>query len=172
MGLSTPAGWDFLGIVLTIFVAAVHGSTGRGASFPVILCRLPGTALHELAHYLVGFVTGGRPAGFTIIPRKSGSGNTWILGSVTLRNPSMLSSLPSGLAPLLLLPLAWMLFRNWYRWFPRDPVHTLSLYAAVSYCCCSSLPSSHDVRAAFSSLSGIALYAALAAGVFWLYGMK
>ena len=166
MGVSSQAEWDFFGIVLTIFLAASYGRMGRAAPFWLILCRLPGTALHELAHYLVALVTGGKPTGFTIIPRKCGSGDNWVLGSVTLRRPSAFSSLPTGLAPLLLLPFAWIAFRNWFLWFPRDLAHTIFLYAAVCLCCCSSVPSAQDLRVAFSSIAGVALYGALAAAAF------
>lgn len=166
MGFSSHVEWDFIGIVLSIFLAAVYGRIGRTAPFWQILCRLPGTALHESAHYLVAFMTGGGPAGFTIIPRRSGGGENWVLGSVTLRRPSAFSCLPTGLAPLLLLPFAWVAYRNWFLWFPRDPAHTLFLYAAICLCCCSSVPSAQDMRVALSSLAGVALYGAVAAALF------
>jgi hypothetical protein len=141
-----------------------------------ILVRLPGTLLHELAHLIVGFITGGRPAGFTIIPRRTIGFTTdgserrvWVLGSVNITNPSLLAAFPTGFAPLLLLPSAWFLYRSWFVWFPPDLLHTLLMYVAVVVCCGSSLPSAHDVTVAFSRPLGVVLYAALGTGAWFVW---
>ena len=137
----------------------------------MIIVRFPGTLLHELAHLMVAFSTGGRPVGFTVIPRRTvgviadgSSRRVWVLGSVTITNPSVLAALPSGFAPLLLLPAAWFLYRSWFVWFPTDLPHTLLMYVAVVICCGSSLPSSQDLAVAFSRPLGVMLYAALGVG--------
>ena len=169
-----PGFANFTGIVLAATLGAVQGRSDRVGPFWQILVRLPGTLLHELAHLVVAFITGGRPAGFTIIPRRtvglSADGSprrVWVLGSVTITNTSVLAAFPSGFAPLLLLPSAWFLYRTWFVWFPPDFLHTLLMYVAVVVCCGSSLPSAQDVAVAFSRPLGVVLYAAIGAGV-WL----
>ncbi|WP_243688956.1 hypothetical protein [Geotalea toluenoxydans] len=43
----------FAGILLTIFLATMQERVGRAGSFRLILFALPGTILHELAHFVV-----------------------------------------------------------------------------------------------------------------------
>ena len=162
---SDPLRWHFAGIMLTVFLAALQARVGRVAPWWQVLSALPGTIAHELSHLIVAFISGGRPRGFTVIPRsqehRRGDGavvKLWTLGSVTIGNAGVLSAFPTGLAPLLLNVVAWYLYRHWFSWFPQDLPHTLGLYLAVSVLCSSSLPSAQDVRVAFSSLSGVALY--------------
>ncbi len=167
---STPeATGHFFGIILAVFMAAAYGRAGRSAPFWMIMTRLPGTFLHELAHYAVAFVTGGSPSGFTIIPVRRESirdgvvVNEWVLGSVTLRKPSALSAMPTGLAPLLLLGVAWHVYCHWFEWFPHDFPHTICLYGVLCLLCCGSVPSGRDLHVAVSSISGMVLYCLLAA---------
>lgn len=171
-----PVFAHFAGIVLAATLGAIQGRSDRVGPFWMILVRLPGTLLHELAHLMVAFIAGGRPTGFTLIPRRTvgvtANGSpvrVWVLGSVTVTNPSVLAAFPSGFAPLLLLPAAWFLYRNWFVWFPTDLLHTLLMYVAVVVFCGSSLPSSQDVEVAFSRPLGVVLYAVLGAGG-WLIG--
>ena len=169
-----PALPHFAGIVLAATLGALQGRADRVGPFWQIIVRLPGTLLHEVAHLLVAFLTGGKPAGFTVSPHRTvgvtagGSlRQVWVLGSVTITNPSPLAAFPSGCAPLLLLPLAWFLYSNWFSWFPPDLLHTLLMYVAVVICCGGSLPSSRDLNVAFSRTSGVLLYATLGSAL-WL----
>ncbi len=169
-----PATLHFMGIVLAATLGALQGRADRSGPFWQILVRLPGTLLHETAHFVVAFLTGGRPSGFTIIPRRTvgitAAGSVrqvWVLGSVTVTNPSTLAAFPSGFAPLLLLPFAWLLYRHWFTWFPVDLPHTLLMYVAVVVCCSGSVPSTQDVSVAFSRPLGLLLYATVGCGV-WL----
>ena len=171
---SDPAFTHFAGIVLAATLGALQGRTDRMGSIWTVLVRLPGTFLHELSHLVVAIVTGGRPAGFSVIPRRTvgvtaagGQRPVWVLGSVTITNPSIIAAFPTGMAPLLLIPLAWFLFRHWFVWFPPDLPHTLLMYAAVVVCCGSSVPSAHDFTVAFSRPLGVVLYITLGVGA-WL----
>ncbi|HEY6837617.1 MAG TPA: hypothetical protein VI389_02620 [Geobacteraceae bacterium] len=168
MPFADSLSWHFAGLVLTIFLAALQGRIGRVAPLWQVVSSLPGTVLHELSHFLIALVTGGKPCGFTIIPRcheyqleSGGTARLWTLGSVTMRNAGPLSSFPTALAPLFLNIVAWYLYRHWAGWFPHDLPHTLCLYVAVSVLCSSSLPSGQDMKVAFSSLLGLLLYGAL-----------
>ena len=158
----------FAGLLLVILLAVVQGRVGRIGSFWQICWALPGTVLHELAHLVVAAVTGGRPVGFSIIPRRDPSRRGWLLGSVSISRPGPISALPSALAPLALNVVAYYLYRGWGRWFPNDLPHTLAMYAAVYLFSYSSIPSGQDVKVALSSPAGIALYAALGGGAWFL----
>jgi hypothetical protein len=161
----------FAGLLLVILLAVLQGRVGRIGPFWQICWALPGTLLHELAHLLVAAVTGGRPVGFSIVPRRDAacaSGGRWLLGSVTISRPGPISALPSALAPLALNAAAYYLYRGWGRWFPLDLPHTLLMYAAVYLLCYSSIPSGQDIRVALSSPFGLLLYTFLGAGVWFL----
>jgi hypothetical protein len=65
------------------------------------LFHLAGTISHELAHFMVGLLTGAAPRSFSIIPRRSG--NSWQLGSVMLTNIRWYNAAPAALAPILII---------------------------------------------------------------------
>ena len=158
----------FAGLLLVILLAVLQGRVGRIGAFWQICCALPGTILHELSHLIVAIVTGGRPVGFSIVPRRQ-SGDRWLLGSVTISNPGPISALPSAMAPLALNIVAYYLYRNWFSWFPFDLPHTLLMYAAIYTFCYSSIPSGQDLKVALSSRTGVLLYGALGGGAWYLW---
>ncbi|UFS72007.1 hypothetical protein LPW11_07395 [Geomonas sp. RF6] len=157
----------FAGVLLVIVLATLQGRVGRAGAFWQICWALPGTVLHETAHLLVAFVTGAKPAGFSILPRRDGPAR-WILGSVTIRNPGILSALPSALAPLGLVMVAYYLFIGWVTWFPADLPHTLLQYATVYVFSYSAIPSDQDVKIALSRPAGVAIYFCIGCGAWVL----
>lgn len=164
-----PARWHhFAGVLLVILLAVLQGRVGRAGAFWQICWALPGTVLHELSHLVVATLTGGRPVGFSIIPRREGRGR-WVLGSVTIGNPSAVAALPSALAPLLLNLLAYYLYLNWQTWFPADLPHTLLMYVALYIFCYSSVPSGQDFKVAVSRPAGLLLYGSIGAAVWYLW---
>jgi hypothetical protein len=169
LAVEGPEPWHHLaGLLLVILLAVLQGRVGRIGTFWQICWALPGTLLHELSHLIVAAVTGGRPVGFSIVPRRDGSGGRWLLGSVTISRPGPVSALPSGLAPLALNAVAYYLYQGWGSWFPRDLQHTLLMYAAVYLFCYSSVPSGQDLKVAISSPFGLLLYTSLCCGVWFL----
>lgn len=159
----------FLGVLLVISLAVLQARVGRAGTFRQICWALPGTVLHELSHLVVAAVTGGRPVGFSIIPRREGGGGgraRWVLGSVTISRPGIVSALPSAFAPLLLNAAAYYLYLHWGTWFPEDLPHTLLMYLAIYLFSYSSVPSGQDLKVALSSPGGVLLYGTVA-GVGW-----
>ncbi|HBA87344.1 MAG TPA: hypothetical protein DCZ75_04940 [Geobacter sp.] len=165
-----PERWHhFTGVLLVISLAVLQGRVGRAGAFWQICWALPGTLLHELSHLVLAAVTGGRPVGFSVIPRReAGSGATarWVLGSVTISRSGPVSALPSALAPLLLNVVAYYLYVGWGGWFPADLPHTLLMYVVIYVFSYSSIPSGQDVKVALSSPAGVLLYGLLG-GVGW-----
>ena len=92
-----------------------------------LLLRLAGTICHELAHFLVGWLTVARPAAFTVIPRRVGQG--WELGSVRLRRVTWYNAAPSALAPFLVVVLPFMV--AWWR--TRSGLHFQWLDVALAF---------------------------------------
>ena len=125
---------------------------------------LPGTLAHETCHLVLGLLMNGRPASFNLVPRRDGKG--WIMGSVAFGNLRWYNAFFIGMAPLLLLPLAWWLM-TWrlglgvaWRWQEALAVYLIAnlVYAA--------LPSWVDVKAAAKSPVGWLL---LAGALGWGY---
>lgn len=129
------------------------------------LLAWPGTVLHELAHWLVATVLGGRPTWPSVIPER-GEGGRWRLGSVGIRQVRWFNAVPIGLAPLLLAPAAAALLAFAGRLEPNAPPHWLALYgvAALATAC---LPSRADWQIVASRPFGAALWLALAGGAAW-----
>lgn len=166
-----PQRWHhFAGVLLVIAMAVLQTRVGRAGALWQICWALPGTLLHELSHLVVATVTGGRPVGFSIIPRREGEGR-WVLGSVTISNAGVISALPSALAPLLLNMVAYYLYLGWSTWFPADLQHTLLMYVSIYVFSYSSIPSGQDVKVALSNPAGVLLYGGAAGFYLWRAGL-
>lgn len=124
----------------------------RATPWGLAVLALPGTVAHELSHFLVGSLLLAKPSDFSLWPRRSGTG--WRLGAVSFRRIGILNGAFVALAPLSLLPLAWLcLLRvsvpawaggHWLQWFLAG-----YLAATLFYGC---LPSLTDIRQGGRSL--------------------
>lgn len=145
----------------------------RGGDVPMLLFYLPGTFLHELAHFLVALITFGRPSGFTLFPirevlsyTKDGRPATvsWTLGQ-TMVVPHIGTIAPTAVAPLLLAPAAWVVFAYGPHW-GWGPWRYLLIYHLF----CGAWPSRTDWRIALSHPASFLLWLTLAlllAPFFW-----
>lgn len=151
---------DYLdwGLVIAVMIANVLA--GRFGIWPYSLASFPGTACHELAHWLLAKVFFASPSLPSLWPKRHGDG--WIMGSVEFV-PTFYNSIPIALAPLLLIPVGIFVTvevlheaGGWsyllYGWIAGN-----MLYA--------SWPSSQDFRIAAPALGVVALIAA----IWWLY---
>lgn len=68
------------------------------------------TIMHEAMHFLVSLFMNGQPSKFSVLPRKTENG--YILGYVESRNVTWYNGFFIGLAPFLLLPLAYLFLKN------------------------------------------------------------
>lgn len=154
----------FMPSVALVFAFYVLLRGVRTSMWRVALLALPGTFAHELAHLVVGFLLRAKPHGFSVWPRAHG--HAWMLGAVAFRNVGLLNGAWVALAPLLLLPVAWLslihvlaplwIKGRWEWWLPAGYLTATALFAA--------LPSIQDIRLGWRSLL---LYAAMG-GLLWL----
>ena len=121
----------------TFLTATLLYRTYRGALF--FLAAFPGTLAHELAHYLTALVLRGRPNPINLVPRKTPDGG-WTLGSVSFY-PNHWNGSFVALAPLILLPVAWLVATHAAQ---LTAVHQLWLGYLVGCMVNSSLPSKPD----------------------------
>ena len=150
--------------LVLIFYAFLRGA--RDSMWRIALLSLPGTIAHELAHYVVGALLLAKPRGFSIWPTEQG--RTWRLGSVSFGNIGLLNGAFVALAPLVLLPIAWLCVvhvllplwndSQWGWWLLAGYLTATALFAA--------LPSFQDLKLGGRSLL---LYAALGGLVWWAY---
>ena len=114
----------------------------------------PGTVVHELLHYVMGFVLFAQPTKISVLPEdRETSGQT--MGYVNFANIQWYNALPTGLAPLLgvfvvlfiagLVPKEFSLAGVFWTWVMA------SILSQV-------WPSQQDWKVAFSSIGGAALY--------------
>ena len=162
-----PSGLAAVPAPVWLFLAALVAMLGlfrwsRRFFWVFSLLVLPGTLAHELCHLMLGLLLNGRPAGFNLMPRRSGRG--WEMGSVTFSHMTWYNAFFVGMAPLLLLPAAYELAR----WrlggglaFGWPEALAAYLIANLVY---AALPSWQDCRIAARSPIGWLL---LAAGLIW-----
>jgi len=151
-------------VLVGIFYVLLRGA--RDTMWRIALLSLPGTIAHELMHLVVGFVLRARPQGFSLWPRRSADG--WVLGAVSFRSIGLLNGAFVALAPLLLLPIAWLgliyvlvplwVEGRWGWWLLAGYLAATALFAA--------LPSFQDFRIGGPSLL---LYAAIVGLLWWAY---
>lgn len=97
----SPSGTSYLAVVAGLLVLF---SLMRFRLGLLVLVVLPGTLFHELAHLLASILFRGQATSFRLVPKRVGAG--FILGSVTCANVRWYNGLFIGMAPILLLPLA------------------------------------------------------------------
>jgi hypothetical protein len=119
--------------------------------------NLFGTFFHELAHYVIGLILYAKPTGFSIWP-KAQAGGGFVLGSVSFGNLRFFNTLPTAIAPLLLIILAYYVDIHFFATFD-ETIATYILYIfTIVILLENSIPSTTDIRVAFNNGGGILLY--------------
>lgn len=126
------------------------------------LLALPGTVCHELCHWIVGGLLNGRPVHFTVLPRREGHG--FVLGSVAFANLRWYNAFFIGLAPVLLLPTAYGLFRWRLGSHPVLGWPEAGIVVVLANLVFGAIPSWQDLRIAARSPIGWLL---LVVGLAW-----
>jgi hypothetical protein len=154
---------------LVAYLAAVAAGLwllhqARRSFWLVSVLALPGTFAHELCHWLLGKVLNGRPVRFTVLPRREGRG--FVLGAVAFANLRWYNAFFIGLAPLLLVPGAYALFRWRLTAHPSLGWPEALMAFLVANLLFGAVPSGQDLRIAARSPVGWLL---LAAGGAWAW---
>jgi len=138
--------WLLVGLWLAVFEG------GQRAFWRLALLSMPGTILHEAAHFVVGLLLGARPRSFDVLPERSKTG--WTLGSVELTRTNLFNAAPACLAPLLLLPMAGKVFDIWVVPACGHGRHGRAVVGAflVANCLHAFWPSGQDWRICRTSL--------------------
>jgi ABC-type cobalamin transport system permease subunit len=118
---------------------------------------LPGTFIHELLHFLIGFITFGRPTSFSIIPYRAGP-KYWVMGSVGFLNLRWYNSALIGMAPLLAFVAGIVIAPSKVGWhFSKSDFEYWCFSAPIL---AMAMPSWTDVKISTRSAIPIALFIA------------
>lgn len=160
-------GWAFCGyLAVAIAVAALLHYLRRMPRFFSLL-SLPGTAVHELLHFLLGTLTLARPVKFSLLPKFHRDGSA-TLGYVTFTHIRWYNALWVGIAPLLALPAAlWLVYYRSIQGTPLGLQEVAWSYVAASltYSC---VPSKADMAIVLSKPVGLVVYLASGALLYWM----
>lgn len=150
----------FTFLATSLIMGIIHRRLSSSGSFLALAYCLPFTIMHELAHYAVALITGGRPSSFSVWPRKHGNG--WVLGSVS-SVPTILSAAPTALAPLGWLVIGYLVvvFRN----NPALNMPDYLVVAVVYACSAACTPSWQDIRVALGNPLSLILWGAVSYAV-------
>lgn len=145
--------------VLFLMTCALVRCSMHPTAFALI--ALPGTAAHELSHYIAGKLLGAKPASMSLLPKPLGDGR-WELGSVGFTNLKWWNAPWTAMAPMLLAPLALALVLLWA--YPAWAAGDFLIAAIALYVCATVLqaswPSDRDFEVAFPGLLiiGVVVY--------------
>lgn len=142
-------------IIVAVFIAILFRFFARKLFVKTILTSwlfyLPGTILHELAHFVVAILTFAAPRRFNLIPKREG--NVYVLGSVQCARANLLNAAFVGLAPVLLLFPALYFWQNFFDvFYEKEYIKAIALAWVAYTTTASAMPSSQDIRFAMPSL--------------------
>lgn len=161
----------FIGITIMIMLERFKAKMLQSQTdYLVLIAYCSSVFFHELAHFIVSFLLGGKPSNFTIIPLKTEykdeNGTAyihWEFGSVTTNNTTFINALPIGLAPLLLLVVAYYVYVYFFNYFNVNEFSIIFMYLILYMLISNSLPSIDDLKMGFFSTTfSLPFYIAIA----------
>lgn len=135
-----------------------------------VFINLPGTALHELSHFTVGFLLNARPVNFSLFPHKKDGG--YNLGHVSFSNLKFYNAFPTAMAPLLLLVFAYFFNRYFFEYVKVSCFSYLFYVYLLTLFIEHSMPSRADFRVGFGSIGGILFYSLVACALILLVVLR
>lgn len=148
----------FILILLVVLAVSLKHRT-YGSMFLAALVNMPGTILHESAHFIVGLLLWAKPTSFSLFPRKNGDAYT--MGSVGFCNIKFYNAIPAAMAPLLLLWAAYWL-NGYYLSHAHITIWSYLLFILLETVIIeNAVPSATDFNVALSRPLGILLYGGL-----------
>ena len=118
----------------------------------------PGTVVHEILHYVIGFVLFARPTKISVWPEERDSGGQ-TMGYVNFANIQWYNAMPTGLAPFLGVFVVLFIAGSVSKEFSLMNVFWVWVMSSILR---QVWPSQQDWKVAFSSIGGLALYGGIA----------
>lgn len=156
----------FFLILFILILSYLKHSTYKNI-YLTALINIPGTILHELAHFVIGLLLYAKPTGFSLFPKKSGE--YYITGSVGFRNITFYNALPASLAPLLLLIIGYYFDKYFFHNIAVSFENYILFIVLQTIIIENSLPSATDFKVGFGNITGIIFYTfLLITACFWI----
>lgn len=163
MHFDNPYVSHFAGIVLVLALGKFETRMLQSEKdVNVFIAYFTSTFFHELAHYVISFILGGKPTKFKVLPTKQTyilddrRYTRWELGYVVSTNFNWFNAFPISFAPLLLLPVAYGVYKYFFLFMDSGFTSTLLMYFIIYSLVSSSLPSITDIKlGVFHNLSFI-----------------
>jgi hypothetical protein len=93
-----------------VFAIMIKALSGRLIVFTFL--TLAGTLCHEIAHYVIGFLTNARPTSINIIPKRIDR-HHYQMGAVTFSNLRWYNAVFTALAPIIILAIP-LFYAEWH----------------------------------------------------------
>lgn len=151
-------------LAISIFLYIFRKLESRFWIFTIV--TLPATILHELTHFIISLLTGGKPKGFSIIPKKNTDGS-YTMGSVTSYNVTWWNGFLIGLAPLLLIPISYFYLKYYIIEIKDFKLLAINLFIIASMLE-GSIPSSVDLKLSFQKSYIVLLGILISLGFYFL----
>lgn len=148
-------------LILAVIVLSSLKHSAYKSMWLAMLINLPGTVLHECAHFIVGLLLNARPVTFSLFPKKVD--DHYVTGQVGFSNLKFYNALPTSLAPLLLLVFAFLLNKHFFEIVKLSFGSYLLYIFLLTVIIENAMPSRTDFRQGFRYISGDLLYILLAA---------
>lgn len=151
-----------------VVIGLAHRWVSRHGSFFLVVSNLPMTISHELAHFAVALLLGGKPSAVSLWPARNG--NHWRLGSVTYQ-ATPLSALPTALAPLVWLIVGGYLLSEKSTLAGDSLLILSSIYLGIYLCVSASIPSLQDMKIVLAHPLSLIIWTILVYVAIYLYGL-
>ncbi|MEC8201048.1 MAG: hypothetical protein VX085_16000, partial [Pseudomonadota bacterium] len=117
--------------------------------FFIAIINSIGTIFHDFIHYIFGLILGARPTRFSLLPKATESG--YVLGSVSFAGLRGWQAPPVALAPLVLLPVAYLIEQYFFSYVPFNLATYFAYVFTLVVTIENALPSIADIKVATSS---------------------
>jgi len=144
-------------LFFSIAIAAIVGKMQESSKRSVLAAWVfyfIGTLMHELSHFVMSFLTYGKPFWFSVIPSSSidKNGKKLItLGHVKSSNVKWWNVFFISLSPLLLLPFSYYVYENFFNYFDESLWSIILYVFLIVSLLSSSVPSDTDLKNVFNS---------------------
>jgi hypothetical protein len=150
----------YIGIVLVIILNNLkHRIIGSKNFFLIFIIGFFTTLPHEISHYIVALLLGGRPQGISLIPKKVETSNYtyWTFGSVTAQT-NKFTGFFVGIAPAIYLVASYFVAKYYFYYYPAELKEIVLFFFIEWILIENGIPSKEDLKIAFSSYIGFLVF--------------
>lgn len=147
-------------LILFVIVLTSLKHSAYSSIWMTTFINLTGTVLHEFAHFIVGLLLNAKPVEFSLFPQKKKG--YYVTGHVSFSNLRFYNSLPTAMAPLSLLGLAYLLDKHFFELVKLNFITYIVYVFLLTVIIENAMPSRADFRQGFCYISGVLLYIGLA----------